>query len=153
MKSDTERAIVAFRNRVAENYYAEVTLEDAVKRDELSNILVENAVMLLCGVIRTIKYRVQSCTQEELPEDCPVLPWLVEHAGSILSRFQKGRDGRTPFERLHGTKLAQEFVPFREKVLARPISSEAPAECFVGTAEGVPWVYGKLSLNCLLDGV
>ena len=31
LKSDTEPAIIAFRNRVAENCKAEVTLEDAVK--------------------------------------------------------------------------------------------------------------------------
>ena len=112
--------------------------------------------MLLRGVIRTIKCHVESCTQEELQEDSPTLPWLVEHAGSILSRCQKARDGRTPFERLHGKKPTQEFVPFGEKVLARPISSvplnrmnpryklgvwlgvrNNSAECFVVTAEGV----------------
>ena len=84
------------------------------------------------------------------------MPWLVEHAGSILSRCQKGRDGRTPFERLHDKKQTQETVAFGEKVLARPISSEplnrmnprykfgvwlgvrsSSAECFVETAEGV----------------
>ena len=60
------------------------------------------------------------------------------------------------FERLHGTKLTQEFVPFGEMVLARLVSSEPlnrmnprckfgvwlgvrshSAECFVGTSEGV----------------
>ena len=61
---------------------------------------------------------------KELREDSPILPWLVEHAGSVLCRFQKGRDGRTPFERLHGKKPTQEFVPLGEKVLARPVSSE-----------------------------
>ena len=112
--------------------------------------------MLLRGVIRTIKCHVESCTQEDLREDSPILPWLVEHAGSILSRCHEGRDGRTPFERLHGKTLAQEFVPFGEKVLVRPISSEPlnrmhprykfgvwlgvrnnGAECFVENAEGV----------------
>ena len=92
--------------------------------DMASNGLVEHAVMLLHGVIRTIKCHVESCTQEELREDSQILPWLVEHAGSNVSRCQKGRDGRTPFERLHGKKPTQEFVPFGEKVLARPISSE-----------------------------
>ena len=57
---------------------------------------------------------------------------------------------------MHGKKPTQEFVPFREKVLARPISSEPlnrmnprhkfgvwlgvrnnSAECFVETADGV----------------
>ena len=119
MKSDTEPAIIAVRNRVAE-----VTLKDAVKEDKLSNGMVENAVLLLRGVIRTIKCHVESCTQEELWEDSPILPWLVEHAGSMLSMCQKDRDCRTPLERLHGKKPAQEFVSFGEKVLARPISSE-----------------------------
>ena len=151
LKSDTKPATIAVRNRVAE-----VTLKDAVKEDKLSNGLVENAVMLMRGVIRTIKCHVESCTQEELWEDSPILPRLVEHAGSMLSRCQKGRDGRTPLERLHGKKPTQEFVPFGEKVLARPLSSEPlnrmnprykfgvwlgvrnnSAECFAATAEGV----------------
>ena len=156
LKSDTEPAIIAFRNRAAENYNAEVRLEDAGKGEKPSNGLVENAVMLLRGVIRTTKCHVESCTQEEIREDSPILQWFVELAESILSRCQKGRDGRTPFERLHGKKPTQEFVPFGEKVLARPISSEplnrmnprykfgvwlgvrnSSAESFVGAAEGV----------------
>ena len=123
MKSDSEPAIIAFRNRASENCKAEVALKDAVKEDKLSNGLVENAVMLLRGVIRTIKCYVESCTQEELWKDSPILPWLVEHAGCMMCRCQKGRDGRTPLERLHGKKPTQEFMPFGEKVLARPISS------------------------------
>ena len=65
LKSDTEPAIIAFRNRAAKNCKAEVALKDAVKEDKLSNGLVENAVMLLRGVIRTIKCHVESCTQEK----------------------------------------------------------------------------------------
>ena len=126
------------------------------KGDKPSNGLVENAVILLRGVIRTINCHVESCTREELREDSPILPWLVEHAGSILSRCQKGRDGRTPFERLHGKKPTQKIVPSGEKVLVRLISSEPlnrmnarykfgvwlrvrnnSAERFVETAEGV----------------
>ena len=84
------------------------------------------------------------------------MPWLVEHAGCILSRCQKGRDGKTPSERLHGKKPTQEFVPFGEKVLARQVTTEPrnrmnpryqygvwlgmrnnSAECFIGNADGV----------------
>ena len=101
LKSDTEPAIIAFRNRVAEACKAEVTTEDAVKGDKESNGLIENAVMLIRGIIRTIKCHIESRTQEPLSDDSLVMPWLVEHAGCILSRCQKGRDGKTPFERLH----------------------------------------------------
>ena len=156
LKSDTELAIVAFRNRVAAMCKAEVTTEDAVKGDKESNELIENAIMLLRGIIRTVKCHIESRTQEPLNDDSLVMPWLVEHAGCILSRCQKGRDGKTPFERLHGKKPTQEFVPFGEKVLARKITTDPmnrmntryqygvwlglrnnSAECFIGNADGV----------------
>ena len=102
--------------RDTENCNAEVTL-DAIKGEKPSNGLVENAVMLLRGVIRSIKCFVEGCTQKEIREDSPILSWLVEHVRSILSGCQKGRDGRTPFERLHGKKPTQEFAIRREGVI------------------------------------
>ena len=112
--------------------------------------------MLLRGIIRTIKCHIESRTQEPLGDESPVIPWLVEHAGCILSRCQKGRDGKTPFERMHGKKPPQEFVPFGEEVLARRVTTEPrnrlnpryqygvwlgmrnnSAECFIGNADGV----------------
>ena len=156
LKSDTEPAVIAFRNRVAEVCKAEVTTEDAGKGDKESNGLIENAVMLIRGIIRTIKCHIESRTHEPLSDDSLVMPWLVEHARCILSRCQKGRDGKTPFERLHGKKPTQEFVPFGEKVLARQVTTEPrnrmnpryqygvwlgmrnnSAECFIGNADGV----------------
>ena len=124
LKSGTEPAIIAFRNRVAALCKAEVTTEDAVKGDKESNGLIENAVMLLRGIIRTMKCHIESRTQESLGDEFPVIPWLVEHAGCILSRCQKGRHGKTPFERMHGKKPPQESVPFGEKVLARQVNTE-----------------------------
>ena len=79
LERDTEQAIIAFRNRVAEMCNTEVTTEDAVEGDKPSNGFIENSVMLLRGII----------AQEELREDSPVLPYLVEHAGSILSWGRK----------------------------------------------------------------
>ena len=157
LKGDAEPAIIAFRNRVAAMCKAEVTTEDAVKGDKESNGLIENAIMLLRGIIRTVKCHTESRTQEQLNDDSLVMPWLVEHAGCILSRcLKKDRDGKTPFERLHGKKPTQEFVPFGEKVLARknttgPRNRMNPrcqygvwlgmrnnsAECFIGNADGV----------------
>ena len=45
--------------------------------------------MLLRGTTRTIKCHIESSTQEPLSGESLVLPWLVEHAGCILSRMPK----------------------------------------------------------------
>ena len=68
LKSDTEPAIVAFRNRVGAVCKAEVTTEDAVKGDNESNGLTENAVMSLRGIIRTIKCHIEWSTPDA---SCP----------------------------------------------------------------------------------
>ena len=126
------------------------------KETKESNGLIENAVMLLRGIIRTMKCHIESRTQEPLGDESPVIPWLVEHAGCILSRCQKGRNGKAPFERMHGKKPPQEFVPFGEKVLTRRVTTEPrnrmnpryeygvwlgmrnnSAGCFIGNADGV----------------
>ena len=77
--------------------------------------LVENAIIPLRGIIRTIKCHIESRTQEFVSDDSLVIPWLVEHARCILCRCLKGRDGRTPLERLHGKKPTHEFCPFWRK--------------------------------------
>ena len=149
-------AIIASRNRVADYCDAEVTSEDAVKGDKAIKQIGRQRSDVVVRCHQNHQCHVESCTQEELREDSPILPWLVEHARRILSRCQKGRDDCTSFERLHGKKPTRVFVPFGENVLARPISSEPlnrmnpryefgvllgvrnnSAECFVGTAEGV----------------
>ena len=48
-------------------------LGHTVKGDNFLNGLVENAVLLLRGVIRITKCHVESCTQEELRKDSPHL--------------------------------------------------------------------------------
>ena len=51
LKSDTELAIIAFRNRVVEVCRAEVTAEDAVKGYKESNGLIENTAMRILEFI------------------------------------------------------------------------------------------------------
>ena len=66
----------------------------SVKETKNQTGFIENAIMLLRGIIRTVKCHIESRTQKPLNDDSPVMPWLVEHAGCILSRCQKGRNGK-----------------------------------------------------------
>ena len=48
-----------------------------MKGDKESNGLIENAIMLLRGFIRTVKCHIESRTQEPLSDDSPVMPRRV----------------------------------------------------------------------------
>ena len=57
----------------------------AVTGEKTSDGPIENTLMLLRGIIRTITCHTESNMQEELCEGSPILPLLVEHSGCILS--------------------------------------------------------------------
>ena len=51
----------------------------------------------------------------------PILAFLVEHAGRLMSRCQVGRDGRTAYE-LHAVKpCRRQLVEFWERVYFMPL--------------------------------
>ena len=120
---------------------AEVTTVDAVKGDKESNGLIENAVMLIRGIIRASRCHIESSTQEPLSDESLILPWLV---GCILSRCQKSRDGKRhpkdvtrvcPANQISTDPMSR--VNPRYKLgtwLGMRINS---AECFNGNADGV----------------
>ena len=91
LKSDTERAIIAFRNRVAATCKAEVTTEDVVQGDKESNRLIENATMLLRGIIRTVKCHIESRMQEPLNDDSPVSKKVVTGRHHMRDFTARGR--------------------------------------------------------------
>ena len=63
LKSDTEPAMIAFSDRVAV-CKAEAATWNAVKGESPSDGLIENSVMLLRGIIKTIKRRSESSIDE-----------------------------------------------------------------------------------------
>ena len=91
LKSDTDFAIIAFRNRVADMCAAEVATEDAVKGDESSNGLIENAGDADTWTHPNGQCHIESSTQKTTQRRI--------HLFCILSRCQEGRDGKTPFEK------------------------------------------------------
>eukprot|EP00969_Alexandrium_andersonii_P201896 8920988-Alexandrium_andersonii.AAC.1 len=63
-----------------------------------------------------------SQTKGEIPVDRPVVLWLIEHAGELLTKHQVGHDGRALCEQLFGMPCRGESFEFGEPVryLARP---------------------------------
>ena len=53
--------------------------------DSRANGSVENACKQLKGQIRTLKLGLEQRIQKRIPEEHPVMTWLVEHAAWLLT--------------------------------------------------------------------
>ncbi len=52
----------------------------------------------------------------KIENSSPVLPWLVRHAGSMISRVRRGADGRTAFELRKGKTYRRRLSPLGAKI-------------------------------------
>ena len=123
LKSDTERSIVAWRD-AALSQFPNMSYENATKGESQSNGLVESMIGKLEGQVRTLKSALQEHYDVELNPKHPILPWLVDYAGVTLSRFQRGADGRTPYERSTGKPWRIQVPEFGECILYQPLKGE-----------------------------
>ena len=143
-KSDTERSLVALRNAVQLRVPG-VGCEDAVKGESQTNGPIESAVGRLQGQARTLKSCLESRYQMRFSPRHPILSWLVDYCGTLLSRFQRGPDGFTGYERSTGKRWRIALPEFGECVFYEPVKGERDASkldakfepgIFLGIQEG-----------------
>ena len=71
--------------------------------------------------VRVIKSALEERMKCEVPPRHPILAFLVEHAGRLMSRYCVGRDGRTAYELHAGKPYRRQLVEFGERVYIMPI--------------------------------
>jgi hypothetical protein len=120
-KSDQEPAILALKAEALKILKVlaakEVVLEESPVGDSQSNGLAECAVREVKGVVRSLRWALEELHGMKVENTSTVLPWLVRHAGSMISRTRRGADGRTAFELRKGRCYRRRLPPFGEKVL------------------------------------
>ena len=57
-----------------------------------------------------------------LKDDHPLMAWIPEYAGVLLSRFQVADDEKTAHKRIKGKSYRRELVDFGERVMFMPVS-------------------------------
>ena len=67
-----------------------VGCEDEVKGESQTNEPLESAVGRLQGQARTLKSCLELRYQMSFPPRHPILCWLANYCGTLLSRFQRG---------------------------------------------------------------
>ena len=81
-----------------------------------SNGVAERGVQTVEGQIRVLKDAFKTRVGAQIPSNHNILAWLVEFAGTVVNRYEVGRDGKTPIERLRGKQSRLIGLEFGEKV-------------------------------------
>ena len=69
------------------------------------------------GMIRTIRSDIEGRWGVKIDATHSIWPWIAEHAGFLLTRFEVGRDGNTAYERLKGKSAKVQGMAFAEGIL------------------------------------
>jgi hypothetical protein len=121
--------MVSLKEAVAKelkNEQIEVIMEESPTGSSGSNGEVERAIREIQGQIRTMKIALESRIGKTIESTWNILPWMVTQAAALLSRIQKGADGRTAYERWKGKKYTRQMIEFGEEILAR--TAEKPSD-------------------------
>ena len=79
--------------------------ESSPAYDSKSNGFIERAIQTLEGQLRTLKAALEAHLDQKIPMGSHILPWLIEHASTLLNLFELHTDGRTPYQRLRGKQM------------------------------------------------
>eukprot|EP00969_Alexandrium_andersonii_P002577 111605-Alexandrium_andersonii.AAC.1 len=77
-------------------------MEESPVGESESNGMAERAVQEIQGQVRTLRDAFEARFQERMAGDSPMWPWMIRHAGRLISRFRKGADGKTAYGRIKG---------------------------------------------------
>eukprot|EP00973_Karenia_brevis_P041804 5787566-Karenia_brevis.AAC.1 len=90
--------------------------QDAPKYSSQSNRSSERGVQSVQGQVRVTKIALEQRLQKAVKSTWPIMQWIVEHAGTALTYYEIGHDGKTAFQRLYGRKANACTTEFGEQI-------------------------------------
>ena len=116
LRCDQERALREFALEVARKRHegspVRTFLEHSGAGESQSSGFIEAAVKSVEGLVRALKFSLEERIGVELDVHEPILEWFVEHSADLLTKFQRGPDGQTAWERLKAKPYKGEMYEF-----------------------------------------
>ena len=119
-----EPSIVAFREAVAQRHAGLISAEQPPKGEHQSNGQVESAGNIVRDLVRVLRLQLGHHLKIDLSPNGIIMEWMVRWAAMITSRYQRGRDGKTPYFRQKGNTCNIVVIPFAEKIWFRKARGE-----------------------------
>ena len=117
--NDQEKALEAVARAVKVKREHPTLLQNSPKGESQSNGAAENAVQQVEDQVRCMKLGLEDRLRRNIPTNHPLVAWVVQYAGDLLSTYLIGHDGKTPIQRLTGKVAREEILEMGESVLYR----------------------------------
>ena len=157
VRSDQEPALCALIDDLKGSWSGEPMHERAPRGDHKANGSIESGVRTVGAQIRGLKIALEERYNITLDHTSTIIPWIVEYAGWLVTRFGIGREGRTPYRILRGRDMHTPLCELGECIQFRPVGitrargklqamlmegvyldkTHSSGESIVGTPEGI----------------
>ena len=117
--NDQEKALEAVARAVKVKREHPTLLQNSPKGESQSNGAAENAVQQVEDQVRCMKLGLEDRLRRKIPTNHPLVAWVVQYVGDVLSKYLIGHDGKTPTQRLTGKVAREEILEMGESVLYR----------------------------------
>ena len=114
-KSDQEPAIIDVQTTMQELRPNMMIPTNSPIGESESNGRAENSIRRVQEKVWTIRHHVEQKAKMKIKDDAPLMAWLVRWSAELLSKYSRGDDGKSPYERIRGEPSKVPLVPFGEK--------------------------------------
>ncbi|MBN71658.1 MAG: hypothetical protein CME32_20555 [Gimesia sp.] len=141
LKTDQENSITDLQRAVVKLRTGHGTaMEQSRVGDSNSNGRVERGIQDVKGLIRTMRSALETNIGEKIHLTDPIVPWMVRHAGLVITKCRIRENGRTAFQMMKGRRGTAKMVPFGETVLFKiPKTGQNPGSFEDRWEQGI-WV-------------
>ena len=101
-KCDQEPPIIDLHNEISKRRPGITITSKSAEGDRRGNGGIENAIQRFQNQSRRIFDNVQTKAQYSVAVDHSLFDWLVEWAAGLITRYVKGKDGKSAFGRMRG---------------------------------------------------
>ena len=114
LKSDQEPSIVNVQTAVQEIRPGMVIPTNSPVGESQCNGRVENTIRRIQEKTRALRHQLEHNPKCKIPDEAPIMSWLVRWAGELLSKYSPGDDGRTPYERIRQETCVVPIAPLEK---------------------------------------
>ena len=124
LKSDQEPSIVEVQHAIKDArgraHSHGTAIENSKVGDSNSNARVERAIQELGGMARTLKAALESRRGQKIHLDHAVVPWIIKHAASVITRYVVRDCGNTSYKLIKGRRCHEPIAEFGEMIILKP---------------------------------